>query len=635
MYGFVNYALELLVLRNFGEELWAEIKRVADVNMEGQFLVRQIYDDEVTYNLVSAAVQVLNTPADVILQLFGKMFFEFCQESGYDRILQVLGATPRDFLQNLDALHDHLGTLYPGMRAPSFRCSERPEDGALLLHYYSDRPGLEHIVIGIVKAVARQLHGTEVTVEILRPREECGDHVEFIIEEQGERGDKGRRRREARDAAQEQAPSLEPRVSPATFCRVFPFHLLFDRELRVVQAGATVSRILPDVTEPDCKVTDVLEMVRPHLDLTFEHVLSHIDTVFVLRTREGAIGRRRRAASGVGEGSDGSAAEDKGRRPDGDEGGEAQQPPSIRLKGQMLFIPESNLIAFLCYPSVMNLDDLARRGLYISDVPLHDATRDLVLLSEQFEAEYKLTTDLEVLTDKLQQTYRELEREKMKTDNLLYSVLPVSVATELRHGRPVPARRYDCVTLLFSGIVGFGALCAESDASQGSGAMKIVRMLNELYTTFDVLTDPKKNQNVYKVETVGDKYMAVSGLPDACRSHARCIARLALDMMDLGQEVQVDGRPVKVTIGIHSGEVVTGVIGHRMPRYCLFGNTVNLTSRAETTGAPGRINVTQDAYRLLIQEDNTDPQFHLEKRGSVVMKGKAEPMEMWFLTRKE
>lgn len=54
-------------------------------------------------------------------------------------------------LQNLDALHDHLGTLYPGMRAPSFRCTERPEDKALLLHYYSERPGLEYIVIGIVK----------------------------------------------------------------------------------------------------------------------------------------------------------------------------------------------------------------------------------------------------------------------------------------------------------------------------------------------------------------------------------------------------------------------------------------------------------------------------------------------------
>ena len=93
----------------------------------------------------------IEIPANQILELFGRMFFEFCQESGYDKILKVLGPTPRDFLQNLDALHDHLATIYPGMRAPSFRCTEREEDGALILHYYSEREGLEHIVIGIVK----------------------------------------------------------------------------------------------------------------------------------------------------------------------------------------------------------------------------------------------------------------------------------------------------------------------------------------------------------------------------------------------------------------------------------------------------------------------------------------------------
>ncbi len=78
------------------------------------------------------------------------MFFDYCQDSGYDKILQVLGASPRDFLQNLDALHDHLGTLYPGMKAPSFRCTEE-SNGSLILHYYSDREALEYIVIGIVK----------------------------------------------------------------------------------------------------------------------------------------------------------------------------------------------------------------------------------------------------------------------------------------------------------------------------------------------------------------------------------------------------------------------------------------------------------------------------------------------------
>jgi len=187
------------------------------------------------------------------------------------------------------------------------------------------------------------------------------------------------------------------------------------------------------------------------------------------------------------------------------------------------------------------------------------------------------------------------------------------------------------VTLLFSGIVGFSDLCARNSGS--NGVMRIVRMLNELYTTFDVLTDSRNNPNIYKVETVGDKYMAVSGLPEPCQEQARCIARLALDMMELAMDVSVDGITVQITIGIHCGEVVTGVIGQRMPRYCLFGNTVNLTSRTETTGSPGRINVSDDAYKLLQDDTNYDRQFHFEYRGPVVMKGKSEPMKVYYLNR--
>ncbi|KAF3420230.1 hypothetical protein E2986_01199 [Frieseomelitta varia] len=534
MYGFVNYALELLVVKTFDSETWEAIKKDAAVNMEGQFLVRQIYDDEITYNIISAAVNRLNIPANEILELFGRMFFEFCQDSGYDKILQVLGATPRDFLQT----------------------------------------------------VAKKLHGTDIEMRILKTKNEC-DHVQFLITNTSGPGVVSNPM-----IAELETLSVEPKVSPMTFCRVFPFHLMFNRDLTIVQTGCTITRVIPQVCSGNCKLNDILLTVRPHLELTFENILSHINTVYVLRTKKGVM------------------------RVDASE-----EYSYLRLKvsrnfvfvlkisvfhrhvqeryffqGQMLYIPESDLVTFLCYPSVMNLDDLTRRGLYLSDIPLHDATRDLVLMSEQFEADYKLTRNLELLTDKLQQTYRELDGEKQKTDRLLYSVLPISVANELRHSRPVPAKKYDCVTLLFSGIVGFGAYCAAHTDS--SGAMKIVNMLNQLYTAFDVLTDPKKNPNVYKVETVGDKYMAVSGLPEPCRCHARCIARLALDMMDLAaDEVQIDGEPVKITIGIHSGEVVTGVIGHRMPRYCLFGNTVNLTSRTETTGEPGKINVSEDAYR--------------------------------------
>lgn len=150
-------------------------------------------------------VLLTELPADDILELFGKTFFEFCQDSGYDKILQVLGATVRDFLQvsrivysssrkgclhlvfslqNLDALHDHLGTLYPGMRAPSFRCTEE-SDGSLILHYYSERPGLEHIVIGIVRVsdlcmkTKRKVQRNSKTLYILMLRLKCSIYILF------------------------------------------------------------------------------------------------------------------------------------------------------------------------------------------------------------------------------------------------------------------------------------------------------------------------------------------------------------------------------------------------------------------------------------------------------------------------
>ncbi len=83
--------------------------------------------------------------------------------------------------------------------------------------------------------------------------------------------------------------------------------------------------------------------------------------------------------------------------------------------------------------------------------------------------------------------------------------MPPSVANELRHQRPVPAKKYECVTLLFSGIVGFSQYCAKN--SDSKGAMKIVKLLNSIYTTFDVLTDPKKNPNVYKVFKIKNIYI--------------------------------------------------------------------------------------------------------------------------------
>ncbi|WAQ99037.1 GCYB1-like protein [Mya arenaria] len=543
-------------------------------------------------------------PAAFLLEEFGKMFFDFCKESGYTKILKVLGANTREFLQNLDALHDHLATIYPGMQAPSFRCTDG-ETGDLVLHYYSDRPGLESIVIGIVKAVAKNLHGSEVEVNVIKTKEEC-DHVQFSIVEK----DKSNKKEDDTCHSCDMM-SLEPKISPATFCRAFPFHIVFDKNMKITQTGFSLARVIPMVGNGNCLINDVFEMVRPHMEFDFNHILSHINTVYVLRSRDGIIG---------------SDADDNANNRY-----ENQDTSRMRLKGQMVYVPESKSLLFMCSPGVNSLDDLSRRGLFLSDIPLHDSTRDLVLLSEKFDEEYRLTQKLEFLTDKLQTMHRQLEIEKQKTDKLMYSILPPSVANELRHNRTVPARKYENVTLMFSGIVGFGKFSTSN--SDARGAMKIVQLLNTVYTKFDDIL--QRHTDVFKVETVGDKYMAVSGLPEDSITHARSIAKLALDLMDVSKELRnPNNHLIEITIGIHSGEIVTGVIGKRMPRYCLFGNTVNLTSRTETTGVTGRINVSQYAYTYLKSGPCYDEEFHFTYRGEVKMKGKDAPMECWFLTRK-
>jgi guanylate cyclase soluble subunit beta len=166
--------------------------------------------------------------------------------------------------------------------------------------------------------------------------------------------------------------------------------------------------------------------------------------------------------------------------------------------GQMIHIEESDLVLYLCSPSVLDIDDLQAKGLFVSDIPIHDSTRQLILLSEQFAAEYKLTQRLEVLTDYLKQTHKELEAEKQLTEQLLYSVLPSSVANELRHKRPVPAEKYEMVTILFSAIVGFTDFC------KSCTPLEIVQLLNDVYTSFDVLLDPRIN-DVYKVNETFDE----------------------------------------------------------------------------------------------------------------------------------
>ncbi|MCP9264121.1 Guanylate cyclase [Dirofilaria immitis] len=225
--------------------------------------------------------------------------------------------------------------------------------------------------------------------------------------------------------------------------------------------------------------------------------------------------------------------------------------------------------------------------------------------------------NLEGLVEERTQEYL---AEKQKVEDLLHQLLPRSVADQLISGRAVQAEAFESVTIYFSDIVGFTAL------SSVSTPMQVVTLLNDLYLAFDGVVD---NFKVYKVETIGDAYMVVSGLPERHSHHASQIAQMSLALLHKVKNFVIRHRPneqLKLRIGIHSGPVVAGVVGCKMPRYCLFGDTVNTSSRMESTGLPLRIHVSSHTKAIL----DKDPGFNLVLRGQVEMKGKGKQTTYWL-----
>jgi class 3 adenylate cyclase len=220
------------------------------------------------------------------------------------------------------------------------------------------------------------------------------------------------------------------------------------------------------------------------------------------------------------------------------------------------------------------------------------------------------------LRDREKMMLMEIQQEKARYEDLLLSILPRSIVDRINNGEQMIADHVDTVTILFADIVDFTSMASKQSASD------LVRFLNSIFSKFDSLTQQFGGE---KIKTIGDAYMAAFGLPDPRPDHAEVASRLALSMLQEAAAFHApDGAPVRLRIGLHTGGAIAGVIGQRKFSFDVWGNTVNIASRMESHGEPGKVHISDSVASAL------KGKFALIDRGAIDVKGTGT-MRTYFL----
>ncbi|MFW5763704.1 MAG: adenylate/guanylate cyclase domain-containing protein [Coleofasciculus sp.] len=214
-----------------------------------------------------------------------------------------------------------------------------------------------------------------------------------------------------------------------------------------------------------------------------------------------------------------------------------------------------------------------------------------------------------------------LRLEQEKSERLLLNILPKPIVDQLKQFEGSLAQQFTEATILFADIVGFTQLSAQMSP------LELLNLLNQIFSVFDKLAE---KHGIEKIKTIGDAYMAVAGLPVANDHHAEAIAQMALDMQQAIQQFKTpQGEPFQIRIGINTGLVVAGVIGIKKFSYDLWGDAVNVASRMESSGLPGKIQVTA-ATKERLQD-----KYIFEQRGVIAVKGKGEMINYWLVGKQK
>jgi len=589
-----------------------------------------------------AASEVSGLSVPKVLEVFGAFFVHYIRGEGYERLLCCQGSTLKDWCDNINAIHQHLQTTFPKkMIMPNFWCTEG-QDGSLILHYFSKRGNLlAPLAKGLVVEIAKFQFDVEIEMQQVETQGVNGSKVTSwtvnavdpsqqwkLTENEGMRngvknsptamkcpftgmtvpgqGDDDApprtieltKRRSSLDldtnaSDEEVEASMEDVVVPTSVNDVglsasvtkalFPYSIVVDEDFHILQIGQSLSKVLqrPEDQILGEHVEAILEITKPlDVEWNWDWMRKLQDQTF-------------------------------------------QVDPVVNNSSDVLFKTSVVLLSttptkamLILAPDANTLEDLMKMDLTLSDLPVHGDYRDAVFLREHLSSQMNNTLKMEKLS-------KSLAREKQ----LLESLLPEHAAEGLRAGRTVEPRLHNNVTIFFSDIVGFTSLCKQIYPSN------VIDLLNRLYCVMDFLA---LRFHLFKIETIGDAYVACSGLPQSDEQHAQNVANFAVAVTHCCQQIlsPVSGEPIQLRIGIHTGPAASGVVGTTNPRYCVFGDSMNTTARHESTGAPGKVHCSKFTFQELEQQ-NVASKYTIVERGMVEMKGKGMQLTYWLSASEE
>ncbi|CAH8458274.1 unnamed protein product [Schistosoma bovis] len=610
MYGILFEILRNYVDETFGPSTWeAAVQIVNGQQLEIQ--TNRNYSTRLLTRIISTLCEFIGLPEEDIYYEFGIKSVDYLSNNGFQSLLQVLGKNYIDFLHNVNEMHEYLHYSYPKIKPPNIKVTSINHN-VITLVYSSVREEFAHYLRSQLIYIAKLYFQLDVSAKLVDKKKQAASHIyTFKLYNKGlswiELLEK-----DSQLTKYISLLDLTVSLPEKEFLGILPFHLVLTKDMTIKRVGKGFSCLRNDISGKEFVTCFLIS--KPKTSPNFDEIYLNRFSTFelILLNKPSSKSRSSKNASRVDE--------------------------NCRFKGAMIYVEEWLMLLFIGTPVIRDTKQLYEKKLRISDLNTFDSSRDIIIQGNQQSDEVmKLYEKQRHKAKQMEKSMMQLEKIRKVTDELLYQCIPSTVARKIRNGTPAidTIQTFDEVTICFTKVVNFAAKCMHI------GVEQVIELLNRMYSLYDALTE---NHKVYKVETVNDSYMLVSGAPHRTPLHAAHIVDTALEIIEVTllslywpesignipannkNKTVYTNENLHLYIGCHTGPIVAGVVGYKTPRYCLFGDTVNTSSRMMSHGTPDKVHISESCAQSL-----SPYPYELECRGEIPIKGKGN-MKTYFVT---